>query len=84
VGKDEWRGACEKLPAEIMMQQVYSCEICKEITKPLGLIGCRFSGRTKFVLSGARETDGTHICFGCMKQILDQANIALEMMNEPA
>ena len=56
-----------------MKKTIYSCNICKEDKSPGQLIGINFSGMTKFKLGSAYNTDGSHICKDCLKQICEQA-----------
>lgn len=53
------------------MERIYTCNICRETKKPNELKGVYFKSNTPgaFRLSGARDTDGTHICADCMTQL---------------
>ena len=52
------------------MKKVYSCNICSDEMPANNLIGLRFSNLKQFKFSHARQTDGIHICKGCLKQIV--------------
>jgi len=53
----------------------YTCDICRDtINIPLESFGVHFSNQMKITLGGHSCTDGTHICFGCARQLKNHLN----------
>ena len=59
------------------LHKTYSCNLChekaEEDTPAKGhLFGLRFTNNHDFKIGEARTTDGTHVCWSCIKQIVEQ------------
>lgn len=62
-----------------MKREIYSCDICGDENNPVDLIGLRFSDMQDFKLSGARATDGKHLCVRCARQLAEQLPVHLQI-----
>ena len=57
------------------VKRTWSCDICLEQfgSDRLGqLFGIRFIGMHKFKVGEARTTEGQHVCYDCIRQIVEQ------------
>lgn len=62
----------------------YKCDICRDAIENLQeLVGCDFSGMKTFKLRGPRNTDGVHICLGCLRQICEQGPALIAIKDGP-
>jgi hypothetical protein len=51
-------------------RRVYKCDLCRdEVKAPERCFGLNFRDMKNFKLADPAATDGTHICFGCLKQL---------------
>ena len=55
------------------MKITYNCDICRDNMPKSEMVGCYFQGIKKFTLSKPENTEGVHICKGCLNQIVSQA-----------
>ena len=63
------------------MEKIYLCNVCKDkIETPQDSFGLHFIDLKHFTLGGYGCTDGTHICYGCAKQLAEQLSNR-EIMN---
>jgi len=51
-------------------KSTYTCNICNKIIKNMSeCVGIKFSDLTEFTLGGYDCTEGTHICYSCIRQL---------------
>jgi len=54
-------------------KKIYTCDICNTVINDQ-LLGVCFSDLEKFTLGNHGSTDGTHICYGCARQLREHLN----------
>ena len=60
---------------EMSAKKIYTCNICNMVINDRNqLLGVCFSDLEKFTLGGCGSTDGTHICYGCARQLREHLN----------